>query len=45
MYDHGWTKLDYSDIEAIFKAKPENYKVEETIYPDGRFKSFTVETV
>ena len=39
-----WQKIDYSDIEEIFKAKPSSYHVEEKRYPDGRFKSFTVDT-
>jgi len=42
--DPSWKKIDYSDIEAIFKAQPSSYHVEEKRYPDGRFKSFTVET-
>lgn len=35
---------NYDDIAAIFKSKPENYKVTEEKTPEGKFKSFTIET-
>lgn len=34
----------YQDIDAIFKANPDKYRVKEERFPDGKFKSFTVET-
>ena len=44
MHDPSWKKIDYSDIEAIFKAKPSAYKVVEIKKADGTFGSFTVST-
>lgn len=35
---------NYDDINAIFKSKPETFKAKEERYPDGRFKSYTIET-
>lgn len=43
-FDPSWQKVTFDDINEIFKADPSSYHVEETRYPDGRFKSFTVET-
>ena len=34
----------YEDIEKIFKANSAKYKVHEEKRPDGKFKSYTVET-
>lgn len=39
-----WGKVDYTDIDYIFKSKPAGYHTTETHYPDGRFKSFSVST-
>lgn len=45
MTDQNFVNRNYDDITAIFKAKPETYKVFEEKTPDGKFKSFTVSTV
>lgn len=37
------TKIDYSDIEKIFKANPDNYKVEE-VRVAGKFHSYNIST-
>ena len=34
----------YLDIDAIFKSNPSTYKVTESNYHDGTFKSFEVST-
>ena len=34
----------YEDIDKIFKANPGAYKVKEERTPEGKFKSFIVET-
>ena len=44
MPDMSWQRLDYSDIDAIFRAKPSGYRTTEEFYPDGKFKRFTVST-
>ena len=44
MFDPSWERVYYTDIEEIFKAKPSGYHVEETRYPNGKFRSFTVST-
>ena len=36
---------NYEDIADIFKSDPDTFKVSETRTADGKFKSFTVETV
>lgn len=35
---------NYNNIAAIFKSKPETFKVTETRTPEGKFRSFIVET-
>jgi len=42
--DPALVERTYKDIDAIFKSNPDNYKVHEERYPDGKFKQFTVET-
>jgi len=42
--DPAWGKVFYTDIEEIFKSKPSSYTVHEERFPNGRFKSFIVET-
>ena len=44
MFMPGLQTRNYEDIAAIFKSKPETFKVTETKTPEGKFKSFTVET-
>lgn len=36
--------INYDDIAAIFKSKPETFKVHEERTAEGKFKSFTVST-
>lgn len=42
-FDPSWQKIDFSDIEEIFKSKVSSYHVEEKRV-DGKFVSFTVST-
>jgi len=42
--DMALVERTFSDIEAICKAHPENYKVSEEKDSNGKFKSYTVTT-
>jgi len=43
MFDPGFRKVTFDDIDAMFKSKPENFTVHEE-RKDGKFKSYTVTT-
>jgi len=44
MFAPEFQRHTYEDIASIFKSKPETFKVKEERTPEGKFKSFVVES-
>ena len=44
MFDPSFQRVNFYDIDDLFKAKPSGYKVEEKRTPAGKFESYTVST-
>ena len=42
--DPSYQKIYWHDVEGIYRNNLSNQIVKETRYPNGKFKSFTVET-